>query len=122
MLWALVRPFFPSPLDSGRPKYFKKDTISDKGQESTIQKDVQSKKKINKNELSQAMIPLSVAIVAVLMIFSLTEEEMCLLQSPGFAVLALSISADVLQHVLLNFLLAVLSAKAAVVRSDLDQW
>lgn len=44
---------------------------------------------------------------------------MCLLQSRGFAVLALSISADVLQHVLLNFVLAVLSAKAAVVRSDL---
>ena len=32
---------------------------------------------------------------------------------------ALSISADVLQHVLINFVLGVLAAKSAVVRSDL---
>ena len=57
--------------------------------------------------------------VAAPMMFSWAREEICLLQSRGFSVLALSISADVLQHVLLNFLLAVLSAKAAVVRSDL---
>lgn len=33
---------------------------------------------------------------------------------------ALSISADVLQHVLINFILGVLAAKSAVVRSDLN--
>lgn len=42
-----------------------------------------------------------------------------LLAVTGPAAVALSISVDVLQRVLLNFVLAVIAAQAAVVRSNL---